>query len=372
MKDKNEDIGAKLLEALKKQREQKDADYDFCDLNNKSLMLSFEDGFKVFQKIQMEDLAYREIVLERKNPSRLKLSMKHDIGNNCTIGDNVYLACCQIGNNVKIGQGSRIHDNVSLSDNTYIGKNVTLSGVLSIQENVIIGSGTSIKGAYILSFGINTIHSNVIIGENCEIDITIGQGSIIKDNTKILKSPTGFSHNIKKGTQIGENCFFLDCNLGFNGAEIIGNDFKAENIRTWGRNKFGDNVTIENRSEIGCDNIFGNKITIGNSVKIGSSNIINSEVSVGDFTQIGDIDTFLDSRVIIGKKSNIGDYVILDDNVHISEHVKIGNNVTIGKFTKIGKGSEIKNNVKIGDFVTVEENSIVVTGAVIPDNSIVN
>lgn len=344
MAENKKDKGALLLKLLREKREYEDRKYEFPDLNNKYIKLLYESKFIPFETINTSTLNDRNIQLKRKNPKRISNQLKHKIG---------YL--CQIGNDVKIGC-SQIDNNVCINDGCYLGDNI------HICENSIIGYRTYVSGHDISEFEIKIIGRNVIIGNDCELDVSIGENSFVGDNSTI-RDKSIIGNNIR----IGTNAFILKSYIGFNsGNEFIGNNFNANNITTSGNNRIGNNVSIDEKSKIGEYNIIGKDVSIGKSVFIGEKNIIERNVIIGNFTNIGEesyIYPLPTNRVFIGENSKVGHNVSIGNNVYISSNVNIGNNVSIGEFSIIESGSEILDNVVIGNNVLVRTDSIIKDGS---------
>ena len=86
---------------------------------------------------------------------------------------------------------------------------------------------------------------------------------------------------------------------------------------------------------------------IDKCTEIGNGVIIGDEVTIGDWVKIG-------NGVIIGDWVKIGNEVIIGDGVKIGDEVIIGNWVIIGDWVKIGDWVIIGNGVKIGDEVKID------------------
>jgi UDP-3-O-[3-hydroxymyristoyl] glucosamine N-acyltransferase len=163
------------------------------------------------------------------------------IGENCTIGKNVYRgAFSYIGNNVKIGDHVKIYPHVFVGDNTQIGDsvilhpNVKLYADTKIGVNCVIHSGSVLgsdgfgfapqqDGTYktIPQMGNVVIEDNVTIGANTVIDCATlyGDSTVIRKGVK-LDNLIQIAHNVEIGkntviaaqtgvsgsTKVGENC----------------------------------------------------------------------------------------------------------------------------------------------------------------------
>ena len=132
--------------------------------------------------------------------------------------------------------------------------------------------------------------------------------------------------------------------------------------------KIGKNVTIEPYV------VIGKKVNIGNNVIIKSfshleSCKIENRVEVGPYARIRpetiffSIDTkigknvTIEPYVVIGKKVNIGNNVIIKSFSHI-ESCKIENRVEVGPYARIRPNTILKEGSKIGNFVEVKKSIV--------------
>ena len=176
------------------------------------------------------------------------------IGNKTKIYENVYL-----GNNVSIGDNSTIYPGVIISDNVKIGNNCV------IKSNSVIGQ----RGFGVIYNKKNRLieiphFGSVVIKNFVEIGAlnTIAQGTI--DDT-FIDSFNKFDDQV----HIAHNCFIKKQNTICAGV-IFGGSIKL------GQNNFiGLNVTIKNKIKIGNNNLIGSG---SNIVK----NITNKKIVYGN------------------------------------------------------------------------------------------
>jgi len=157
------------------------------------------------------------------------------IGDGSRIGENVYLGSgVEIGSDVRIMHNSYIGDNVRIDDNTIIYPNVTIYKETIIGKNVIIHSGTVIgsdgfgfatdkSGRHIKIYqnGNVVIEDMVEIGSNVSIDRAVFNSTYIREGARI--------DNL---VQIGHNC------------DIGANSVLVSQVGIAGSTELGRNVVI--------------------------------------------------------------------------------------------------------------------------------
>jgi|SRR3989338_1038538 len=104
-----------------------------------------------------------------------------NIGMNCTLGQNVFVARnVKIGNNVKIQNNVSVYEGVTLEDDVFCGPSIVFTNVKKPRSKFSVHGNYEVtlvkKGATI---GANvTIVCGVTLGENC----FIGAGSVVTKN----------------------------------------------------------------------------------------------------------------------------------------------------------------------------------------------
>jgi UDP-3-O-[3-hydroxymyristoyl] glucosamine N-acyltransferase len=225
-------------------------------INNKQIItLSDFNLENLFFKLL--EVLYKDIQKEfkQKESTNILLNNGYFIGNNVVIGNNSRIyPFVYIGNNVYIGSNVKIYSNVSIYDNVYIGDNVI------IHSNTTIGSdgfGYTDDLEKIYQIGGVVIKDNVEIGANVSIDrATIGY-TFIAENTKI-DNQVQIGHNVK----VGKNCRIVS-KVGIAGsARIYDNCILAAMSGVKDGIKIGPNTILAGNT-IATKNLEPNKIYAG-------------------------------------------------------------------------------------------------------------
>ena len=169
------------------------------------------------------------------------------IGNGVKIEDNVTIfANAFIGEDVSIGEGSIIYPNVSIYNDVEIGKNCT------IHANSVIGSdgfgyAHTSEGAHIKIYhnGKAVLEDNVEIGANSCVDRAVFGQTLIKEGTKI-DNLVQIGHNV----EIGARCILVS-QSGVSGSTKLGrNVVMGGQSATAGHLEIGDFATIAARGGV--------------------------------------------------------------------------------------------------------------------------
>lgn len=197
------------------------------------------------------------------------------------------------------------------------------------------------------------ISSKAVIGNN----VRIGDNSVIYDNVVI-----GDNSVIANDCIIGEplSTYYYDENY-VNPPTIIGkNALIRSHTIIYCNSNFGDNFTTGHRATI------RERTTMGINCAVGTMSELQGDSFFGDYCR-------LHSKVFIGQKSTIGNfvfiypYVIFTDDPHPPSHVCIG--ATVGDYSQIAANSILLPGIKIGKMCLVGANTTV--NRDIPDESIV-
>jgi len=179
------------------------------------------------------------------------------------------------------------------------------------------------------------IHETALIGENVTIGAysNIEKGVVIENNASI-----GARVNISFNSKIGKRSIissgvFIECT-------ILGDDVYVAPNTVIG--KLGFSFTPDTNNTFLTPHI--GAVTIGDGTNIGSCCTIDRGLI--DNTIIGDY-VMIDNQVHIGHNCVIGDYCILAGQVGLSGSVKLQKNVMMG------------GDVSIKDNITIGENSII-------------
>ncbi|MDR0467556.1 MAG: UDP-3-O-(3-hydroxymyristoyl)glucosamine N-acyltransferase, partial [Campylobacteraceae bacterium] len=178
------------------------------------------------------------------------------IGNGSIIKDNVILMHgVYIGENVEIEEGSLLHPNVVVYNDTKIGKNCIILANSTIGSDGF-GYAHTKDGVHIKIYhtGNVILEDNVEIGANTTIDRAVFGSTIIKKGTKI-DNLVQIGHNC----EIGENTIIVS-QVGLSGSTKTGrNVVMGGQSGTAGHLKIGDFATIASRGGV-SKSIEGNKI----------------------------------------------------------------------------------------------------------------
>ncbi len=181
------------------------------------------------------------------------------IGKNCTIAEDVYIGYGSIiEENVTLMPGVVIGDNVRVGAGTLIYPNVTIYRDCIIGKNCIIHAGTVIgsdgygfahtkDGRHIKIYqnGNVIIEDDVEIGANCTIDRAVFGSTVIKAGTK-LDNLIQIGHN----SEIGENVLMAS-QVGISGSSKLGrNVVMGGQSATAGHLSIGDFAVIAARGGV--------------------------------------------------------------------------------------------------------------------------
>jgi UDP-3-O-[3-hydroxymyristoyl] glucosamine N-acyltransferase len=163
--------------------------------------------------------------------------------------------------------------------------------------------------------------------------------------------------------------------------EIHKSSYIFKNVKLGANLYIGQNVVIEDMSEIGDNTKIFPNVFIGNDVKIGNDCLIYPNVVIRE-------NTFIGNRVIIHSGVIIGSYgfgfIDIDSKIHkipqignviIGSDVEIGANTTIDRATvnstKIGDSTKIDNLVQIAHNVQIGRNCMIVAQVGIAGSTII-
>ncbi|KYG76604.1 UDP-3-O-(3-hydroxymyristoyl)glucosamine N-acyltransferase [Roseivirga echinicomitans] len=181
------------------------------------------------------------------------------------IEDNVYLgAFSYLGENVKIGKGSKIYPNCVIGDNVTIGENTILHAGVKVYADCKIGDHCK-------------IHSGVVIGSE-------GFGYAPQPDGTFKAIPQTGNVVIQNNVDIGANTV-VDC--ATMGSTIIRDGAKIDNL-----------VQIAHNVEIGKNTAIASQAGISGSAKIGENVMIGGQAGITGHLTIAD-------KVIIGPQSGV-------------------------------------------------------------------
>lgn len=110
---------------------------------------------------------------------------------------------------------------------------------------------------------------------------------------------------------------------------------------------------------------------IADTTNIGDGVIIKEDVSLSKDASIGD-EVTIEEGVSINKGSSIGDFTDVGDDTSLYKETTVGSNTVIGENTTIFKGVTIGDGVIIGDNTTIRKNVVIEDQVTIGNNVIID
>ena len=176
------------------------------------------------------------------------------------LGEEVYLgAFSHLGDNVKVGNGSKIYPNTVLGDNVEVGENTIIYAGVKVYDNCKIGNNCVIHSGVVIGsdgFGYAPqedgtyaavpqtgnviIEDNVDIGANTVLDCATIGSTIVRDGVK-LDNLVQVAHNV----EVGKNTV-VAAQAGISGTAKIG-----ENCQIGGQAGITGHLSIANKTIIG-------------------------------------------------------------------------------------------------------------------------
>lgn len=189
-----------------------------------------------------------------------------------------------------------------------------------------------------------TIHPSAIIDESASIgaNVHIGARAVIGPNVSI-----GAGAIIEAGTVLGD------------GVQIGAYTRLHANVTVYHHVQLGEHCAVHSGTVIGCDG-FGYANDRGQWIKIPQI----GTVIIGDCTEIG-ANTCIDRGAL--ENTEIGNHIIIDNDVHIAHNIKIGDGscicgaVGMAGSTTIGKNVVIAGTVAINGHISICDN-VQITG----------
>ena len=181
------------------------------------------------------------------------------------IGEETYLgAFSHLGENVKVGKGSKIYPNTVLGDNVEVGENTVIYAGVKVYDNCKIGSNC-------------VIHSGVVIGSD-------GFGFAPQDDGTYKAVPQTGNVIIEDHVDIGANTV-LDC--ATIGSTIVRSGVKLDNL-----------VQVAHNVELGKNTVVAAQAGISGTAKIGENCQIGGQAGVTGHLSIA-------NRTIIGPQAGV-------------------------------------------------------------------
>jgi len=202
---------------------------------------------------------------------------------------------------IKQQQLSGIQQPVFIAPTATYGQNVFIGAFAYLGENVVVGNNTK-------------IYPNVYVGDN----VTLGENSILHPGVKIYHDcKVGNNVIIHAGTVIGSDGFGFapQADGSFIKVPQIGNVVIEDNV------EIGSNTTID-RATIGSTLIksgakLDNLIQIAHNVEVGNSTVIAAQAGISGSTKIG-------NGVMIGGQAGLAGHLHVADGSKINAQAGLG------------------------------------------------
>lgn len=168
---------------------------------------------------------------------------------------NVFIgAFAYLGENVKVGNGSKIFPNVYLGDNVAVGENTVMHPGVKIYHDCKIGSNV-------------IIHAGTVIGSD-------GFGFAPQADGSLQKVPQIGNVIIEDNVEIGANATIDRATIG---STIIKSGAKLDNL-----------IQVAHNVEVGNSTVIAAQAGISGSTKIGNSVMIGGQAGLAGHLKVGD------------------------------------------------------------------------------------
>jgi UDP-3-O-[3-hydroxymyristoyl] glucosamine N-acyltransferase len=168
---------------------------------------------------------------------------------------NVFIgAFAYLGENVKVGNGSKIFPNVYLGDNVAVGENTVMHPGVKIYHDCKIGSNV-------------IIHAGTVIGSD-------GFGFAPQADGSLQKVPQIGNVVVEDNVEIGANATIDRATMG---STIIKSGAKLDNL-----------IQIAHNVEVGNSTVIAAQAGISGSTKIGNGVMIGGQAGLAGHLQVGD------------------------------------------------------------------------------------
>lgn len=221
-------------------------------------LVRVEDAYGSFAKL-LE--LYTQLKGEKKGieqPSFIHPTAK--VGKDCYIGAFAY-----VGENVVIGDNTKLYPQTYIGDNARVGNNTTLFSGVKVYHECVIGNNC-------------TIHASTVIGSD-------GFGFAPRTENEYTKVPQIGNVIIEDNVEIGSNTSIDRATLG---STIIRRGVKLDNL-----------IQIAHNAEIGENTVIAGQTGVAGSTKVGKNCMIGAQVGIIGHIKIAD-------EVKIAGQSGIG------------------------------------------------------------------
>lgn len=177
------------------------------------------------------------------------------ISKTATCGQQIFIgAFCYLGENVKVGNNTKLYPNVFLGDNVVVGDNCILHPGVKIYHDCCIGHHV-------------TIHAGTIIGSD-------GFGFAPQADGSFKKVPQIGNVVIEDNVEIGANSTIDRATIG---STLIKSGAKLDNL-----------IQIAHNVEVGHSTVIAAQAGISGSTKIGNGVMIGGQAGIVGHIQLGD------------------------------------------------------------------------------------
>jgi len=177
------------------------------------------------------------------------------ISKTASYGQEVFIgAFSYLGENVKLGNSTKIYPNVYLGNNVIVGDNSVIYPGVKIYAECVIGKNT-------------IIHAGTVIGSD-------GFGFALQTDGSFIKVPQIGNVIVEDNVEIGANTTIDRATIG---STIIKSGAKLDNL-----------VQIAHNVEVGNSTVIAAQAGISGSVKIGSGVMIGGQAGIGGHLQVAD------------------------------------------------------------------------------------
>jgi UDP-3-O-[3-hydroxymyristoyl] glucosamine N-acyltransferase len=232
----------------------------------KATLIRVDDAYAAFASLL--NLYTSQLPQKKGIEPNCSIHISASVGEGCYVGTFAYL-----GENVKVGNNSKIYPHVYLGDNVIVGDNTILFPGVKVYNDCKIGSNC-------------IIHGGTVIGSD-------GFG-FAPTGDAYLKIPQIGNVIIEDDVEIGSNCSVDRATIG---STILRKGVKLDNL-----------IQIAHNVEVGSNTAIAAQSGIAGSSKVGANCIIAAQVGI-----IGHLS--ITNKVIIGGKSGVHNDVVKEGEI---------------------------------------------------------
>jgi UDP-3-O-[3-hydroxymyristoyl] glucosamine N-acyltransferase len=177
------------------------------------------------------------------------------IAKTASYGDNVFIgAFAYLGENVKVGKGTKIYPNAFIGDNVSIGNNCIIHPGVKIYHDCKLGNNI-------------TVHAGTVIGSD-------GFGFAPQADGSFKKVPQIGNVVIEDNVEVGANATIDRATIG---STLIKSGAKLDNL-----------IQIAHNVEVGHSTVIAAQAGVSGSTKIGNGVMIGGQAGIVGHIQLGD------------------------------------------------------------------------------------